>query len=323
MTYPKKVLHKLLFDMMLIRRVQLAIESRYMDNEMKTPVHLCIGQEAVAAGVCAHLKKNDYISSNHRGHGHYLAKGGNLKALIAELYGRETGCSKGRGGSMHLVDTGAGHYGSSSIVGGGIPIGTGIGMAIKMQRQKRVSTVFFGDGAADEGVLYESINFAVLKKLPVIFILENNQYSVCSHISARQTGNSIFHALPAKMLPSKIVDGNDALAVYDASGKAVERARTGKGPSFIECRTYRIRGHAGCASQDVSGYRTAEEISQWGKRCPITSFQKMLLKKKMITENEIHKTEKKINSRIQDAFDYARQAAPPAPETLSANLFRE
>lgn len=323
MSYPKKVLHKLLFDMMLIRKAQLAIESRYLNNEMKTPVHLCIGQEAVAAGVCAHLKKNDYISSNHRGHGHYLAKGGNLKALITELYGREAGCSKGRGGSMHLVDTGVGHYGSSSIVGGGIPIGTGMGLAIKMQKQKRVSAVFFGDGAADEGVLYESINFAVLKKLPVIFVLENNQYSVCSHISARQTGNNVFHALPAKLLSSKIVDGNDVLAVYDASGKAVERARMGKGPSFIECRTYRIRGHAGCASQDVPGYRTAEEIVQWEKRCPVTSFQKILLKKKMITENEIHKMEKKINSRIQDAFEFARQAAPPAPETLSAYLFRE
>jgi pyruvate dehydrogenase E1 component alpha subunit len=323
MTYSKNILHKLLFDMMLIRGVQLAVESRYLDNEMKTPVHLCIGQEAVAVGVCANLKKNDYISSNHRGHGHYLAKGGNLKALIAELYGRESGCSKGRGGSMHLVDTGAGHYGSSSIVGGGISIGTGMGLAIKMQRQKRVSVIFFGDGAADEGVLYESINFAVLEKLPVIFILENNQYSVCSHITARQSGNNVFHTMPSKMLPSKIIDGNTVLAVYDAAGKAVERARTGKGPSLIECRTYRIRGHAGCASQDISGYRTAEEIEQWEKRCPISSFQKMLLKKKMITGNEIHKIEKKINSRIQDAFDDARQSASPAPEMLSAYLFRE
>lgn len=224
---------------------------------------------------------------------------------------------------MHLIDTDVGHYGSSSIVGGGIPIGTGMGLAIKMQRQKRVSAIFFGDGAADEGVLYESINFAVLKKLPVIFILENNQYSVCSHISTRQSGNAVFHAMPAKMLLSKIVDGNNVLAVYDASGKAVARARTGRGPSFIECSTYRIRGHAGCASQDVSGYRTTEEIEQWKKRCPVSSFQKMLLKKKMITEDEINKIEKKINSRIQDAFDYARQAAPPAPETLSAYLFCE
>ena len=188
MNLSKKVLHNLLYEMMRIRRVQLAIESRYLENEMKTPIHLCIGQEAVAVGVCANLHKNDYINSTHRGHGHYLAKGGNLKTLIAELYGRESGCSKGRGGSMHLVDTHVGIYGSSSIVGGGIPIGTGMGLAIKMRKKKNVSVVFFGDGAADEGVLYESINFALLKKLPVIFILENNQYSVCSHISARQAG---------------------------------------------------------------------------------------------------------------------------------------
>ncbi|MFA5324107.1 MAG: thiamine pyrophosphate-dependent dehydrogenase E1 component subunit alpha [Smithella sp.] len=323
MKLSKKVLHNLLFEMMRIRRVQLAIESRYLENDMRTPIHLCIGQEAVAVGVCANLKKNDYINSTHRGHGHYLAKGGNLRALIGELYGRESGCSKGRGGSMHLVDTEVGHYGSSSIVGGGIPVGTGMGLAIKMQKKKNVSVIFFGDGAADEGVLYESINFAVLKKLPVIFILENNQYSVCSHISARQAGENIFHSMPARLLMTKIVNGNDVLQIYDSVNKAVTKARTGRGPSFIECRTYRIRGHAGCEAQDVAGYRTVGEIDSWKKLCPVASFQKKLLKNKIITQNETNKMERKIDNQIKDAFDFALQSPLPAPDTLPLYLFDE
>jgi acetoin:2,6-dichlorophenolindophenol oxidoreductase subunit alpha len=318
-----KVLHNLLYEMTLIRRVQLAIESRYLENEMKTPVHLCIGQEAVAVGVCANLKNNDYINSNHRGHGHYLAKGGNLRALIAELYGRESGCSKGRGGSMHLVDTAIGHFGSSSIVGGGISIGTGMGLAIKMQKKNNVSVIFFGDGAADEGVLYESINFAVLKKLPVIFVLENNQYSVCSKVSARQAGDNIFHAMPSGLLMTKIVNGNNVLQVYDSAGKAVVRARMGGGPSFIECRTYRLRGHAGCESQDMSGYRPVGEIEYWKTLCPVAVFQKKLLKNNLITPNEIKTMERKIDKQIKDAFAFALKAAPPASETLPFYLFGE
>lgn len=323
MNLTDKVLRKLLYEMMRIRQVQLAIESRYMENKMSTPVHLCIGQEAVAVGVCAHLKKSDYINSNHRGHGHYLAKGGGLRSLIAELYGRDSGCSKGRGGSMHLVDTSIGHYGSSSIVGGGIPIGTGMGLAIKMQKKKRVSVIFFGDGAADEGVLYESINFAVLKKLPVLFILENNQYSVCSNVSTRQAGDNVFHAMPPRLLMSKIVNGNNVLDVYAAAHQAVNRARKGLGPSLLECRTYRIRGHAGCEIQDFAGYRPVEEIEHWKKLCPVVSFQKTLLKKKFITRAGIEIMGKKINKEIENAFVFALQSRAPAPETLPFYLFCE
>lgn len=313
----------LLFAMLRIRKVQLAIEACYLENEMKTPIHLYIGQEAVAVGVCAHLGNNDYINSTHRSHGHYLAKGGNLRALIAELYGKETGCSKGRGGSMHLVDTSVGHYGSSAIVGGGVSIGVGMGLAVKMQNKPNVSVIFLGDGAADEGVLYESINFAVLKKLPVIFILENNQYSVYSRASARQAGDNVFHEMPAKLLFTKIIDGNNVLDVYDASHKAVRRARTGRGPSFIECRTYRIMGHAGCKSQEAAGYRLAEEVQYWQSRCPVAIFRGKLLEEAFITEDEIKEMEKKIDDQIEDAFAFARHAPLPAPETLHLYLFRE
>jgi len=309
--------------MLRIRKVQIKIDAHYLENEMKTPVHLYIGQEAIAVGVCSNLNRDDYINSNHRSHGHYLAKGGSLRALIAELFCRETGCSKGRGGSMHLVDVSVGHYGSSSIVGGGIPIATGLGMSIQMQRQSAVSVVFFGDGAADEGVLYESINFAVLKKLPVIYILENNQFSVCSHVSVRQAGDNVFHAMPGDLLYTKIIDGNNVLAIREASGRAVARAREGQGPSFLECRTYRILGHAGCEAQDPSGYRSSEDIQSWKRKCPVSRLRKNLLKKGIITLDMISDMERRIDEEIDDAFEYAKKSPLPTAATLHRYLFCE
>lgn len=323
MDLPKQALHRLLFSMMRIRKVQLHIADRYLEDEMQTPVHLCVGQEAVAVGVCAQLRRDDCINSNHRGHGHYLAKGGDLKALIAELYGRESGCSKGRGGSMHLVDTSVGHLGSSSIVGGGIPLGTGIGLAIKMQKKKLVSVVFLGDGAADEGVLYESINFAVLHKLPVIFILENNQYSVCSPVAARQASESVFHSMPKSLLMSRIIDGNSVTAVYEAAKIAFRRARRGTGPSFLECRTYRMLGHAGCASQDVPGYRSQKEVDYWQERCPVRSFTEKLRVCGLITQPEIDTMGTEIDSEIRSAFVSAREAHLPKPADLARYLYKD
>lgn len=315
-------LKRLYFEMLRIRMVQLRIESLYHLDEMKTPIHMYIGQESIAAGVCAHLGKEDYISSNHRGHGHYLAKGGSLKRLIAELYCRETGCSKGRGGSMHLVDTSVGHTGSSSIVGGGIPIGTGLSLAIQMKGQDSVSVVFFGDGAAEEGVLYESVNFAILKRLPVIYIYENNQYAVCSHISVRQRGEIIFHKTNPSDMFVKVADGNSVLDVYQAAGTAVERARAGEGPSFIECKTYRLRGHAGAGTDVHLGYRLSEEISLWEARCPVTDFRKRLLKDGDMTEGESELMAKEIVNEIDEAFLFAQASPLPRGEEVEKYLFR-
>jgi pyruvate dehydrogenase E1 component alpha subunit len=309
--------------MLRIRRVELRIESLYPLDEMRTPIHLCIGQEAVAVGVCSVLRKHDLISSNHRGHGHYLAKGGNLQAMIAELYCRETGCSKGRGGSMHLIDTSVGHIGSSSIVGGCIPIGVGLGLAIKMQKQDRVSVTFFGDGAADQGVLYESVNFAALKRLPVIFVYENNQYSVCSHVSTRQAGEILFHAMSPELVRSFRVDGNSVLEVYEASREAVKRARGGNGPSFIECDTYRIRGHAGSGPDTALGYRTADEVAGWEAKCPVARFRDKLLVDRAITEEGLANMEQDIEAEIDEAFRLARQSPLPREEDLTLYLFRE
>lgn len=321
LTLEKK--RELFYAMLRIRRIQEHIESHYLHDEMKTPVHLCIGQEAVAVGICSALKKDDYISSNHRSHGHYLAKGGDLKALIAELHCKRDGCSKGYGGSMHLVDTSVGHLGSSSIVGGGIPIGTGLALAGKMNGGKKVSVVFFGDGAADEGVLYESINFAMLKTLPAIYVLENNLWSVCSHISARKAGDNIFHQASPDLLMTRKVDGNDILTVYQAALEAVARARRGLGPSFIECETYRILGHAGCESQDPEGYRDREEVEAWKKKCPVDNFRNMLRTEEALTSSDIAAMEKKIETEIDDAFAFAQQSLLPEGKELENHLFCE
>jgi len=309
--------------MLRIHRVQLRIESLYHLDEMKTPIHLCIGMEAIAVGVCANLEPRDYISSSHRSHGHYLAKGGDLKGLIAELYCRETGCSKGRGGSMHLVDASVGHMGSSSIVGGGIPIGTGLALSCRMKKEDRVSVVFFGDGAADEGVLYESVNFAILKQIPVVYIYENNQYSVCSHVSARQAGELIFHSVHQRLMKTDVVDGNNVLEVYEAARKAVKRARSGKGPSLIECRTYRIRGHAGAGSDEKLGYRSAEEIRSWEAKCPVSNFMAKLLREGIISNEEITDMEKMIDAEIDEAFRFAQESPLPKAEDVERYLFCE
>lgn len=313
-----------LFQQMLrIRKLQLTIEAHYLENEMQTPIHLYIGQEAIAVGVCGNLRPEDYINSNHRSHGHYLAKGGNMSALVAELFCRETGCSKGRGGSMHLIDTSVGHFGSSSIVGGGIPLGTGMALAIKMKRKDLVSVVFFSDGAADEGVVYESFNYAVLKKLPVIFVYENNQYSVCSPASSRQACDNIYHQMDQGLLFSRKIDGNDVTRVFETSREAVARARRGEGPSFIECLTYRIRGHAGCESQDFKGYRLASEIESWKAKCPVESFQQALMAKGILNAKLLSKIESIIFREIQDAFEFAKKSPLPSRETVQNYLFRE
>jgi pyruvate dehydrogenase E1 component alpha subunit len=310
--------------MLRIRRVQEHIEALYLLDAMKTPVHLCIGQEAIAAGVCLALGPEDSIQSNHRGHGHYLAKGGSLDALIAELHCKSTGCSGGFGGSMHLVDVSVGHLGSSSIVAGGIPIGTGIGLAMQMRRTNLVSVVFFGDGAADEGVLYESLNFAMLKRLPVVYVLEDNRWAVCSPREARQSGDNVFlrGADPDRLFTARI-DGNDALLVHETANVAVARARSGAGPSLLVCDTYRVLGHAGCKAQEPGGYRDASEIEQWTARCPVSRLKARLTAEGVldaVTEGVI---ETEIAAEIDAAFTFAVTSPLPRDMDLPKHLFSE
>ncbi|MBI5239221.1 MAG: thiamine pyrophosphate-dependent dehydrogenase E1 component subunit alpha [Elusimicrobia bacterium] len=315
------LLKDLLFRMKRVRGVELAIEAEYPNDEMKTPVHLCIGQEAVPVGVCAGLRRDDYVLSNHRGHGHYLAKGGDLKAMVAELYCRETGCSRAHGGSMHLIDTAAGLLGSSAIVGGGIPLAVGAALASQRLGQKRVAVTFFGDAGAEEGAFFESLNCARLWKLPVVFVCENNLYSVCSHIDARQHTREVFRRARAFDIPAARADGTDVLDVLRKASAAISRARRGRGPSLLECRAYRWRGHIGPGDPGAELYRKPGERARWLKRCPIRLLERRLLAAGALSARELREMEARAAGEIAEAFRYARASPLPGPETLGRHLF--
>lgn len=319
----KKTLISLYKQLYKIRKVELVIEELYPSDEMKTPIHLCIGQEAIAVGVCANLRKEDYVFSNHRGHGHYIAKAGDLKKMIAELYGKETGCSKGRGGSMHLIDTSVGLFGSSSIVGGSVPIAVGAALGSLLKKEKRVSVVFFGDGAVEEGVLYESFNFVKLKNLAVIFVCENNFYSVCSPLSKRQYSDNIYLRCAGFSIPSYRIDGTDVLKVYSISRRVIEQARKERGPSFLECRAYRWRGHSGSGSDVKLGYRSQEELDKWLRKDPLKRYERFLIKNKILTKEEISSIQKSIDEEIKEAFIFGQKSPLPKPESLLDNVYQQ
>ncbi|MBU1121682.1 MAG: thiamine pyrophosphate-dependent dehydrogenase E1 component subunit alpha [Candidatus Omnitrophica bacterium] len=309
--------------MLKIRKVQIKIEEEYPKDEMKTPVHLCFGQEAIPAGVCGNLHEDDYVFSNHRGHGHYIAKGGNLNAMIAELYCKETGCSRGRGGSMHLIDLSVGLMGSSSIVSGGIPLATGAALSAWLKKDNKVSVVFFGDAASEEGVLYESMNFAMLKKLPVVFVCENNFYSVCSHISSRQANDDVSMRTKAFSLPYHQVDGADVSDVYLKSRDAINYARSGKGPFFLECKVYRWRGHAGAGDDLKLKYRKMDEWEKWIKRDPVLEFEEKLNKEKIINDDLRKSIGAALDKEIEAAFKFAKESPLPDKKEIMKYLFAD
>lgn len=320
---PKELLKELYTSMLRIRMFEEKIVELYPAQEMKCPVHLCIGQEAIAAGVAANLKKEDYLFSNHRGHGHCLAKGSSMRSLMAEFYGRTTGCSKGKGGSMHLVDVENGILGTSAIVGGGIPMGVGTALSSLLRGDGRISVVFFGDGAYDEGVFFESFNFAALKKLPVIFVCENNLYATSSHQSARQPTCKISHSASAFDSPGACVDGNDVVEVYNAAREAAERARAGNGPTLIEAMTYRWKGHVGPETDFQKGCRPEEELIEWMKKCPVERFRAVLLEKNVITAEEMDEIAEAATGEIEDAVEFALGSPLPDPSELYTDLFSE
>lgn len=304
-------------QMLRIRMVEEEIARRYHEQEMRCPVHLYIGQEAIATGVCAHLEKKDIVLSNHRSHGHYLAKGGSLPALIAELYGKETGCSKGRGGSQHLIDLSANFWGSTPIVGGVIPVATGIAWAVKMNRHKKVVVVFIGDAAIEEGVFYESLNFASLKKLPILYVCENNFYSILTPLHDRQPDRPIYTMAKAHKMLSFAEDGNDIGRVYKTAQKALLAIRAGHGPAFIEFHTYRLKEHCG-PNEELIGDRPLHEYKTWQKRSPIKAVEKEL-KKHEVTADTLAKMRQAITKEISDAFTFALKS-PYLTERPSQNL---
>lgn len=318
---PPETLIQMYKMLVKIRKVELKIEELYSQDEMKTPIHSSLGQEAASVGVCAHLKKEDTIFSNHRSHAHYLAKGGDLKAMIAELYCRATGCSLGRGGSMHLIDPSVGHFGSSAIVGGSIPHSLGAAYASFMQNKGLVSVSFFGDAASEQGVFFESMNWAALKKLPVVFVCENNFYSVFSHISARQANADISMRPRAFDMPSEKVDGMDLLEVYDKAGKALKHARAGKGPYFLEIVVQRWRAHAGAGDPLREKYRKPEELNDSFWRDPVKDFEKFLLGNKTAAQETLDHIQKDLDAEIEQAFGYAQESPLPDKRDLEKHLF--
>ncbi|MBU1012568.1 MAG: thiamine pyrophosphate-dependent dehydrogenase E1 component subunit alpha [Bacteroidetes bacterium] len=315
-----KELKSLYYKMLRIRLVEEKIAEIYPEQEMRCPVHLSVGQEGTAVGVCNALGENDFALSTHRSHAHYLAKGGDLKAMISELYGKVTGCCGGKGGSMHLVDPTIGFY-AVPIVGSTIPIGVGIALGFKMQNKSLVSVAFFGDAATEEGVFSESLNYAALHKLPVIFICENNLYSVYSPLYVRQPQErNLIDIAKAHGVDANKCDGNDIIAVYEATKKAVEKARMGGGPTLLELSTYRYYEHCGPNFDNQLGYRTEEEFNSWKERDPL----KMLALKLAADENfefEIQQMSNLINMEIDESFTFAKSAPYPEEASLYTHLY--
>lgn len=298
-----KTMKTLFYKMLRIRRIEEAIAKRYPEQEMRCPVHLSIGQEAVAVGVCHNLQDSDYVISGHRAHAHYLAKGGDLKRMIAEIYGKKTGCCQGRGGSMHLTDLERGVVASTPIVGGSIPVGVGLAFASQMKKDPRVTTIFFGEGATEEGVWAEALNFAALKKLSVLFVCEHNFYSVYSPMDVRQPEARDRVAIAkAHGLYVDQGDGNDVQEVAAKTAKALEHLRAGKGPVFLEFVTYRYREHCGPYFDNHIGYRTEEEANIWEKKCPIKRHEKEYLSPEI---------EESIAEEIEEAFTFAKESPFP------------
>ena len=318
----QKTHHLVLFRSMLrIRRIEEALGDRYAEQEMRCPMHLCIGQEAIAVGVCAALSSQDVVFGNHRAHGHYLAKGGNLKAMIAELYGRATGCCGGRGGSMHLIDLGSGFMGATPIVGGTVPLAVGSAWAAMLMGEPRVSVVFFGDGCFEEGVVHESLNFAALHKLPVIFVCENNEFSVYTRLKERQPDRPIYRVAEAHGVTACRGDGNDVEEVLSIAKVAVDNARSGKGPQFIEFKTYRWREHCGPSFDDDLNYRSQPEIEDGLKDCPIAKFEARLTQKNAFSSWERELFETEIRKEIEEAFKFALSSAKPSSLEAEGRLY--
>lgn len=303
-----------------IRRVEEAIAERYASQEMRCPVHLSIGQEAVAAGVCAALTRQDGVFSNHRAHAHYLAKGGSLTAMLAEIYGKAEGCCKGVGGSMHMIDLVAGFLGAVPIVGATVPLAVGAAWAARLRGEDRVIAVFLGDGTFEEGTVYESINFAVLHRLPVLFVCENNLYACYTRLSTRQPERPIHAVAAACGCKVMTADGNDALAVFEAASNAVVGLRAASSPVFLECQTYRWREHCGPNVDDDLGYRPLVEVAEWKAACPVVRLAAML---DAVSESRdfMADAEREISEEIEAAFVAALAGSIPQQSDLPGYLY--
>jgi TPP-dependent pyruvate/acetoin dehydrogenase alpha subunit len=314
---------ELYFRMLRIRMVEEKIAELYSEQEMRCPVHLSIGQEAVAVGVCEHLDQKDIIMSAHRAHAHYLAKGGNLKSMLAELYGKATGCAMGKGGSMHLVDLKSGFFAAVPIVGSTIPIAVGVAWAFKLKKSRNIVTVFLGDGATEEGVFFESLDFASLKNVPMLFVCENNFYSVYSQLNVRQSPDRKIAGLAESHgIKTYTGDGNNITQVSEIAKEAIKYIKDYNAPAFIELETFRWLEHCGPNWDDELGYRKEGELDKWQKRDPLSANETLLIEKKELTKNEILEIKEVISIEIDEAFKFAKDSPFPDLSILNEHIYK-
>jgi len=305
-------------QMLTIRFFEEKVFELYGQNLVPGTIHLYAGEEAVAVGVCANLRKDDYITSTHRGHGHCIAKGARLDKTMAEILGRKTGYCKGKGGSMHIADFSIGMLGATAVVGAGIPIAAGAGLSIKLRGTDQVVACFFGEGASNQGTFHEGINLAAVWSLPVVFVCENNLYAMGTRQSKVMAIENIADRAVAYGIPGVAVDGNDVLAVYEAAQMAVERARRGQGSTLIECKTYRQKGHS---RFDPALYRPKEEVKTWMKKDPIMRLQTRLMEMGAITETEVQNIVQEVKKTVDEATKFALESPFPEPEEALDDVY--
>lgn len=311
---------EMLHQLVLIRRFEERVNELYMQGLIPSTLHLYIGQEAVAVGVCANLTDSDYLLSTHRPHGHAIAKGVDIKTIMAELFGKATGCCKGKGGSMHVGDFTVGMFPAIAIVGGNVPIAAGAALAQKMLQNQGVTVCFFGDGAANEGAWHEALNAAAIYDLPVVFICENNLYAASTPFELAFKVENVADRAAAYGMPGVIVDGNDVMAVYETSGQAIARARSGQGPTLLECKTYRQCGHS---RSDPRGYRSKEEEEEWLQKDPILRFESYLLENSAASSDEILDLKARVEDEIDAAIEFAQESPLPDPVEVYTDVYKE
>ncbi len=318
MKYSEEFLLSLYEIMQKIRKFEQAAEQLFLEGKLPGFIHLYIGEEAIAAGIMAALNNDDYITSTHRGHGHMIAKGGDLNLMMAELYGKKTGYCKGKGGSMHIADFSIGVLGANGVVGGGLPIAVGAGLGIKMKGTSQVVAAFFGDGASHTGAFHESLNFASIFSLPIIFVNENNQYASTASKQEMTAIENISDRAASYSMPGITIDGNDVLSVYETAKIAIERARAQKGPSLIEAKTYRLKGHF---VGDPTKYREQSEVEKFWEKEPISRFETQLMEWKVLSKENKDKINKKLDKQINEAINFSENSPEPLPEEALADLF--
>ena len=310
----------MLEKMHLLRAFDERVSERCKRGEIPGLIHLGMGEEAVAVGVCAAIKPNDKMTGTHRAHGHFLAKGGDPKAFMAELYGKQTGCCRGKGGSMHLVDLECGFLGANGVVGAGLPIAVGAALGQRILDDDFVTVCFFGDGANNQGTFHESLNLASVWNLPVVFICENNEYGISQSIHAQQKVPHVSDRAASYLMPARIVDGNDVLEVYTAVSEAVAAARSGQGPTLLECKTYRTSGHY---EGDAAHYRSKEEVDEWKRKDPILRLEQRLMQSGVLTEQSRDRIKGRVWMVVEEATEYAVASRYPSAEEATSHVFAE